>query len=154
MSRRGDGGGPETDRVRAADAAGAGSVPVGVKVLDVAVYAVALTALVAAVGVAVGALRGNGPVAAKHLLFWVGFLLLGLGSWKLRPEPAWNRETRLTLRDSRRASPFQRALHRLPPLSRYELPRDRLPSDGLKFLAGSLAMLATSAAMEFLLGVR
>jgi hypothetical protein len=128
-------------------------VPLSVKVLDVALYALVLTAVFVLVGTVVGLVRGNGLVSAKYLLFWVGFLVLALGSWKLRPEPAWKDNPRIALRNSKRESPFQRLIYRVPPLSRYDLRREDLVSDGVKFLVAGVVMLATSAGMEFVLGI-
>lgn len=118
------------------------------KALDALVYGLALTAVAATIGIAVGLLRGSvGTVV--YVLFWGGFLLLGLGSWKLRPKAAWKEESRLNVQDSRRETAFQRAVQRVPPLNRYDIdPEERL-SDGAKFLVGSAVMLATS----FLLSV-
>lgn len=120
------------------------------RALDAVAYAVALTALVALVGVAIGSLRNNGLVAAEYLLFWTAFLVMAMGAWKLRPLPAWKDpdDARLAA-EPKRDTPFQRAVRRLPPLSRYELARGEQATDGAKLLLSSLVMLLAHVALSF-----
>lgn len=115
--------------------------PRALQALDAGLYAVALTALVALVGVAVGLVRGNGLVAAEYLLFWAAFLVMAAGAWKLRPRAAWKEESRVAVEPTE-DTPLSRAVRRVPPLSRYDLERRERATDGAKLLLASLLMLA------------
>lgn len=127
--------------------------PLALKVVDALLYGLAVTAVVAAAGAVVGAVRGSPLITAVYFLFWVGFLAMGLGTWKLRPEPPYKEETRFSIADSRRETAFQRAIRRIPPLRGRELrPEDRF-SDGAKLLVASAVMLGTSFLVGYALPV-
>ncbi|WP_134672446.1 DUF7555 family protein [Halorussus marinus] len=134
--------------------------------LDAAVYALAVAAVVFLVGLAVGVAVGGALVTAKFVMFVVGLLLFGYGTFKLRPAPPWGTESgedgeiRVVENDSsgrvvgsREETRFQAAVQRIPPLSRYSLaPDDRL-SPGAKLFLASLAVLGWSYALETVFGV-
>lgn len=117
------------------------------KALDALTYAVGLTALVTLVGAVVGVVRGNGVVAAEYLLFWVAFVTMGVGAWKLRPRAAWKEESRVDV-GPKTDSPLQRAIRRLPPLRRYDLAEPERATDGTKLLLASLLMLLLHVALS------
>lgn len=130
-----------------------------VQAIDAVLYALAVTVVSLALGlvlVAGLALVATGTLAGVRWLFglqWVlfvlGFLLMGLGSWKLRPTAAWKDDSRLAMADSHRDTAFQRAVQRLPPLRGVDVDREDRLSDGAKLLVASVVMLAT----VFLLGI-
>lgn len=128
-------------------------VPSALKLADAILYALAVTVLVGVVGAVIGIVRGSLLTSAIYVLFWLGFVTLGLGTWKLRPEAPYKDESRLSASDSRRDTPFQRAVRQLPPLRGAELaPEDRY-SDGAKLLLASATMLGTSFLLGYLLPV-
>lgn len=136
------------------------------QVLDALAYALAVAAVVFVVGAVVGFAAGGGLVTAKFVMFVVGLLLFGYGTFQLRPSPPWGTESTEdgelkvtrnrpngTVVGSRDETRFQAAVQRLPPVSRYPLaPDDRL-SDGAKLFLASLAVLAWSFVMETVFGV-
>lgn len=133
-------------------------------VLDAFVYAVAVTVLVLLAAVAVSAAIGGGWLVVEYVLFVVGILVFGYATFQLRPEPPW--KTRITddgelavTRTDRRSegveseeeSRFQSALQRVPPLRSHSVPPDERISAAAKLFLASLAVLATSLAVERLL---
>lgn len=131
----------------------------GDQVLDALVYALAVTVVSIAFGVvviAIIALLTKGTLSGirwlyglQWVLFLLGFLTMGLGALKLRPPPAWKDDPRLGISDSRRDTPLQRAVQRLPPLAGREIESEDRFSDGAKLLIASAVMFVTL----FLLGV-
>ncbi|MFB6095988.1 MAG: hypothetical protein ABEJ74_01195 [Haloferacaceae archaeon] len=125
---------------------------------DALAYAGVLTALVALPGAAVGlAFRGD-LVAAKRLLFLVGFALLAYGSFQLRPsppssgqaDPAGRRGSDPTARDEPRG--IQALVGRALPATVRPAPADRLPIHA-KLVVAALAMLLASLLLEVAFGV-
>lgn len=122
-----------------------------------AVYWVAAVALMLAVGVGVLAfVFGDGWLTLKYLLFVIGFLIFGVGSWAL-----WARSRkRPTIWPSVDVGPdrddelwFEPWLWELPGLRGEWLPaRDRV-SRPLKLFLTGLAVLALSYLMESVFGV-
>lgn len=89
-------------------------------------------------------------LAAKWLLFVLGFFLMALGAFRMRPAAPYKEHSRfsLDLRNSREAEGLAAIAGRLPPLSLYDpRPADRLSTGG-RLLVGSLVMLAVSALLE------
>ncbi|WP_254542957.1 DUF7555 family protein [Halomarina pelagica] len=128
----------------------------GLQALDAVAYALVLTvtvvALSAAANVALGVARPW--LGVKYLLFVVGLLLFGVASVKLRPNAPYA-ETTLLPSNRDEETGFQAFVQRTVALlgDRYRLaPEERL-SDAAKLLLASVTILATSAAMEFVLGV-
>lgn len=137
------------------------------RLLDGVQYGVALTVtvgLVATVAAYLLALATRGPaalgdvdplLAAKWLLFFAGFGAMALGALKLRPDPPYRGNSRLSVSLSNSAGDegFAAQVASLPPLGWYEpTRRDRL-SGGGRLLAASGLMLLTSFLMETALGV-
>lgn len=127
--------------------------PSALKVADAVLYALAVTAVVGLLGALVGVVRGSLLTSAVYVLFWLGFVTMGLGTWKLRPEAPYADESRLSMDDSRRDTPFQRAVRSLPPLRGADLPPEDRFSDGAKLLLASATMLGTSFLLGYVLPV-
>jgi len=127
----------------------------GLKLADAVLYAVVLTAVWSAIFLPVSLLLGGDLVGVKWGLFVVGFLTLGVGSFKLRPGKQWREDDEGLIADSRGESQVQRLVDRLPPFrDRVEPPRnDHRLSDGLKLLLGAVCMLLTSFLLEAVFGV-
>jgi hypothetical protein len=132
------------------------------RLLDLAVYVIAVTALCYLPLFAVAALAA-GPGLIVYVGFVVGFLMFGYAIYVLWPSPPWQAEVtdegeleierndeKPTL-GSREETPLQRALQRLPPLNMTERPATDRLSRGLKLLVASLAVLAVSYLTETLL---
>jgi hypothetical protein len=111
----------------------------------------ATTLTVLAFGAAV-LLVGGELVTLKYVLFVVGLLLFGFGSFAIQPTRPHQDEKRV---DAAGEEPnrYEVRLQRLPPLRGRRLPfGDRVSRNTKLFLTG-LATLAVSAAMELLFGV-
>lgn len=153
------------------------------RVVEFAVWVLVVAAAVVAVVGTVGFVVGGGLVGAKVALFVVGFLLFGVGSLAIQPEPPRPADVRLTnltdgdsggedgegarsaIRDplgtvNRRVSFEERetrvdaVVQRVPPLADQDLPVDERVSQEVKLFAVSLVVLAVSLWLEFGLGVR
>jgi len=132
------------------------------RLIDLAIYVLAVTALCYAPLFALGALAG-GPTLVVNLSFVLGFLMFGYAIYLLWPSPPWQAEVtdegrleierndELPTLGSRETTPLQRALQRLPPLSTIERPATDRLSRGLKLFVASLAVLAVSYLTETLL---
>lgn len=122
---------------------------------DALAYATVLTAAVALPGAVVGlAFRGD-LVAAKRLLFLVGFALLAYGSVQLRPSPPTGGEGGRHGSDSSgRYEPrgIQALVGRALPGPIRPAPAERFPVHAKLVLAG-LAMLLASLLLEVAAGV-
>jgi len=134
--------------------------------LDAVVYALAVAAVVFLAGLAVGVALGGALVTAKFVMFVVGLLLFGYGTFKLRPDPPWGTESGEdgelkvvenepsgSVVGAREETRFQAAVQRVPPLSRYALAPDERLSPGAKLFLASLAVLGWSYALETVFGV-
>ena len=134
--------------------------------LDAATYAIAVAAVVFVVGTALGVALGGGLITAKYVMFLVGLLLFGYGTFQMRPDPPWGTETtdggdievtrnapKGTVVGGRDETRFQAAVQRVPPLSRYSLPPDDRLSVATKLFVASLAVLGWSFVMETVFGI-
>ena len=136
------------------------------KAVDAVVYAVAVAAVVFALGTVLGVLLGGGLVTAKYVMFLLGILLFGYATFQLRPEPPWDTteteggEIKVTKNEpndrvvgGRGETRFQAAVQRIPPLPWYSLPPNERLSVPFKMFLGSLATLAWSFVLETVFGV-
>lgn len=126
------------------------------KTLDAVFYAVAATlAFSVPLGLLSLLLYGD-LVGLKFGLFFLGFLVFGLGAFKIQPARPWQDEDAtggMVVSNSRRDSRFQRAVRRVPPLDRYTLHSHEQLSDGAKLLLAGVTMLLASFLLERLFGV-
>lgn len=123
------------------------------KALDGLQYALVGTGLAVGAGGAVSLLATGDLRALKWLLFLGGLLVLAAGAVKLRPAPVWRDEPRRAFANGYTDSGYGAAVGDLPPASRFVTQRtDRLSDGGRLFLLGVVA-LATSFALEGVLGV-
>ncbi len=136
------------------------------KAVDAVVYAVAVAAVVFALGTILGVLLGGGLVTAKYVMFLLGILLFGYATFQLRPDPPWDTteteegELKVTKNEQnsrvvgeRDETRFQAAVQRIPPLPWYSLPPNQRFSVGFKLFLASLATLAWSFVLETVFGV-
>ncbi|WP_195156041.1 DUF7555 family protein [Halococcus agarilyticus] len=127
------------------------------KLLDLVLYGLAMAAVFVVLTAVVSFALGSGWGGSKYLLFVVGFLLFGLGSFGLRPQGAWkddDDDDRLLASSDDEESRFGALVQSIPPLRWYELdPEDRL-SLAAKLFVGSLFVLGASFVMETAFGVR
>ncbi|USZ66791.1 hypothetical protein NGM10_08600 [Halorussus salilacus] len=134
--------------------------------LDAVTYAIAVAAVVFVGGAAVGFAVGGGLVTAKFVMFVVGLLLFGYGTFQMRPDPPWGTESTEdgeikvtrneqsgTVVGGRGETRFQSVVQRIPPVSRYSLPPDERLSVAAKLFIASIAVLAWSFVMETVFGV-
>jgi hypothetical protein len=137
------------------------TVPLRLKLVDAALYAVVLTAVWAVLFLPLSLLLSGDLVGVKWGLFIAGLFALGVGSFKLRPGKRWKADDDDGLvagqdgliSDSRGESQVQRLVDRCPPFRDRPLRDDQRLSDGLKLLLGAVCMLLTSFLLEALLGV-
>jgi len=130
------------------------------RTLDVATYAVAVTAVVVALAGVPSFALGLGWLGVKWALFFVGWGAFGYATFALRPTPPWKRgengtptRRRLPAIGDRGETRFQSLVRRLPPARFRPLPvEDRLPV-GVNLFVAAVAMLATSFLMEVVFGV-
>lgn len=124
----------------------------GRQAVDALAYAAVLTVPVAAIGAALGlAFRGN-LIAAKRLLFLVGFGLVGYAAFRLRPRSS--RERGAVREGDGRSRPrgLQSAVSRALPSAVRPPPERRLSAAAKLFVAGTV-MLLVSLLAEAALGV-
>lgn len=140
----------------------------GWRLLDLAGYAVGLTATVAVLMAPLSLLAGAGLAGVKYGLFVAGVLAFGyatLLAWPVRPDeegpqagpgsetqdgPAY--ETRGDRADPTSETSFESLLARLPPFEQVD-PVERF-HPGTKLYVASLLMLAVSYGLEAMFGVR
>lgn len=125
----------------------------GWKLLDGLQYAVAGVAAVALVAGPASLVLAGDLVPLKWLYFLLGVLSAGVGSIKLRPTAAWRDEARPGIANERTDSGFGAAVDRLPPVASLDYDRGDHLSDGGRMVLLGLFALATSFAMEAVLGV-
>lgn len=119
--------------------------------VDALAYAAVLTGAVAAVGAAVGlAFRGN-LVAAKRLLFLVGFGLIGYAAFRLRSRSRWRRDS-TRKNGGRPPRGLQAVVARTLP-SAVRPPPDRRLSASTKLFVAGAAMLLVSMLAEVVIGI-
>jgi len=122
------------------------------KGVDGLVYAVALTAVTFGVGTAIAFAASYGWVGVKYWLFFVGWLLLGVGALKLRPRDAWKDPPESGADDQVVESRFAYATRQIVP-DGIGVPAVDRWSGGARLFLASLFVLATSIAMEIAFGV-
>jgi len=136
------------------------------QVLDVVVYALAVTAVVFLASFAVSLVFGSGWLGVELLMFVVGWLLFGYGTFQLRPRPPWKTEKtadgKIKVTDTREKAPtvgsrqetrFQATVQRIPPLRWYRLPPEERLSIATKLFVSGVAVLVASFLVERLLVV-
>ena len=120
--------------------------------VDGLVYAVVLTVVTFGVGAVVAFAADYGWTGVKYWLFFVGWVLLGYGTLKLRPRKAWKDPPETGPDDQVVESRFEYATRRIVP-DGVAIPVVDRWSGGARLFLGSLFVLATSIAMELLFGV-
>ncbi|WP_449404332.1 DUF7555 family protein [Halapricum desulfuricans] len=112
------------------------------------------TVSVMIVGVsAVGAvLFGSGLLTLKYILFVVGFVLFGIGSFGIQPKSPRKRKKRITV-DSDDPLAFEERIQQLPPLDDNPVPHPDRISRNVKVFVTSLVVLGVSLILEYALGV-
>jgi hypothetical protein len=153
--------------------------PRRLQALDAVAYAITLTAVIFVATTAVSLAAGAGLVGTKYALFFIGFGLFGYATFRLRPKSAWKREgsqsggggpitgsiapssipdtiAETSLPRSSQSSDgetrFQAMSTALLPDEWVLPPEARLSAPAKLFLA-SIAVLATSWALESVFGV-
>lgn len=122
------------------------------RLADAVLYALVLTAALAAVSIVVSFPLGGGWVGVKLLLFVFGLLVFGVGSLQLRPAPPWREERRFSL-ETDEETRFQALVHRLPPLRWRDLPPEERWSVALRLVLAGLSTLGLSFLLEAVFGV-
>lgn len=132
------------------------------QLVDAVVYALSVTAVASLAALVLAVVLGNDVSAGfvKYTMF-IGLIVLGVGTFKLRPSAAWKKErssevegdVEIARTDTDRRgesigqderTPFETAVQRVPPLRWYSLPPDQRLSTGAKlFLAGLLVWAAS-----------
>ena len=127
------------------------------------VYWVVAVAAAVVVALAIPSfLMGRGLVTLKFVLFVVGFILFGLGSFAIQPNPrgrgplarafSWSLDSEGDLNVDDQYD-FEKRIQKLPPLDNQWLPlRDRVSRD-VKLFVASLLVLGFSIFLEVGLGV-
>lgn len=125
------------------------------RILDVTVYAVSVTLVIALLSAAVSLPFGNILTGVKWGLFIVGWITVAYGSFQLRPKPPKKRIGNSNSGESggREETWFQAQTQRMPPLRRRSIPPERRFSRSLKLFISGVVVLATSFLMETVLGV-
>lgn len=126
------------------------------QILDVTVYAVSITLVLALFSAVVSLPFGNVLSGVKWGLFIVGWIIIAYGSFQLRPKPS-----KKPIGDSggngnsggREETWFQEQTQRLPPLRRRTIPPEQRLSMPLKLFISGIVVLVTSFLMETVLGV-
>lgn len=95
---------------------------------------------------------GDGLLTLKYILFVVGFLLFGLGSFGIQPKRPTKETKRITV-DSDIEYRFEARIQDLPPLRDTPLPISDRVSRDIKVFLTSLVVLGVSLVLEFGLGV-
>lgn len=128
------------------------------QVIDALGYAFVVTAVVFAIGATIRALGGTGWFVIELVMFLLGWVLVGYGTFLLTPKSPWKRSrrenggvrtTKTDRRTGARTEPndetaFQRAVQRLPPMRWYPLSHENRLSPGAKvFLSGVIVLLAS-----------
>lgn len=132
--------------------------PVGA-FLDAVTYAVAVTALFAAVSaVATLAVGGRLAPGVKYGLFVFGWIALGYGTLLSMPEKPWKDDDEGLsavgdVAEDVAESGFQAYVQALPPARFRQVPPSNRLSTGARVLLGAVCMLAVSLALEQLFGV-
>lgn len=108
--------------------------------------------VIVAVGIVLALLLGDGLLTLKYVLFLIGFLLFGLGSFGIQPKRPMRKKKRITV-ETDTAHDFEERLLALPGMDRFWIPHsDRISRDVKVFLT-SLVVLGVSLFIEFGLDV-
>ena len=127
------------------------------KLLDLVLYGLALAAVFVVLTAIVSFALGSGWGGSKYLLFVVGFLLFGIGSFGMRPRGAWkdgDDDDRLLASSDDEESRFGALVQAIPPLRWYELDPENRLSLATKLFVGGVLVLVTSYVMETVFNVR
>lgn len=119
---------------------------------EFALWVGSATALIVAACAVPAFLFGSGLPSLKLLLFGVGTLLFGVGSFGIQPERP-QRDGQLVDADSAEPNRFEDRLQEVPPLRGQRLPFSDRVDRNVKLFATALAVLAVSATLELLFGV-
>lgn len=119
---------------------------------EFALWVVAATALIVAVAAVPAFLFGGGLPTLKLLLFVVGTLLFGVGSFGIQPERP-KRDGQIVDLESGEPNRFEDKIQELPPLRGNRLPFSDRVDRNVKLFVTAVAVLAVSAALEFVFGV-
>ncbi|WP_135535219.1 DUF7555 family protein [Halostella pelagica] len=121
--------------------------------VDGIVYAVSLAAVVFVIGTVLCLPLGWGWTGVKYWLFFLGLLLFGIGTLKLRPRAAWkDYDTDGGEEKPETESRFEQATRTALP-DDLTVRHDERWSGGARVFLSSLAVLGASMAMEFVFGV-
>lgn len=119
---------------------------------EFALWVVAATVLIVAVAAVPAFLFGGGLPTLKLLLFVVGTLLFGVGSFGIQPERP-KRDGQIVDLESGEPNRFEDKIQELPPLRGNRLPFSDRVDRNVKLFVTAVAVLAVSAALEFVFGV-
>jgi len=109
------------------------------------------TAIVAVSGIA-AFLFGDGLLTLKYVLFYIGFILFGIGSFGIQPKRPAKDTKRITV-ESDNMWGFEERLHDLPPLRKMDVPVGERISRDVKVFVTSLVVLGISLVLELFAGV-
>lgn len=127
------------------------------QLFDAVTYTTTVTAVIFAAASVVSFVFGFGWIQVKKLLFIIGILAFGYGTFALWPTSPWKREEGTQPKQpsigEREETRIQAVAQELPPARFRQIPVDERLPIGVKLFLASLAILATSAAMEFVFGV-
>jgi len=122
------------------------------RTIDLIVWVCAVAATIVVISGIASFLFGNGLLTLKYVLFYVGFLLFGIGSFGIQPKRPSKDTKRITV-ESDSEWRFEEGLHDLPPLRDTHIPvEDRINRD-LKVFLTSLVVLGVSLVLELFAGV-
>lgn len=122
------------------------------RAVDLIVWVCAVAAAIVAVSGGASFLFGNGLLTLKYVLFYIGFLLFGLGSFGIQPKRPSKDTKRITV-ESDSAWGFEERLHDLPPLRDLQIPVEDRVSRDVKVFVTSLVVLGVSLVLELFAGV-
>lgn len=119
---------------------------------EFALWVAAATAAVVGICAVPAFLFGSGLPSLKLLLFVVGTLLFGIGSFGIQPERP-KRDGQIVDLETGEPNRFEDKIQELPPLRGERLPFSDRVDRNVKLFATAVAVLAVSAALEFVFGV-
>lgn len=123
------------------------------RLADFLFWVAAVAVVVVGAALVLGIAVGEGLLAAKYVLFVVGFLLFGLGSLAIQPAPPQKDERRVSLEGGGETR-LEAAIQEVPPLRDDHLPFDARVERGIKLFVASLVVLGVSVLLELGFGVR
>ena len=119
---------------------------------EFALWVAAATALIVAVCAVPAFLFGSGLPTLKLLLFVVGWLLFGIGSFGIQPERP-KRDGQIVNLETGEPNRFEDRVQEIPPLRGRRLPCSDRVNRNVKLFATAVAVLAVSAALELVFSV-